>query len=111
MKIGEALDKELRIQQIADMDSDSIYTTNQSDIVIHAKYCVQNYPTIVNNIPKEKNIYTSSLEDFAKVDNKLAASQSAIGTSSNLAALALSYSYSFPDKKYTNYVCILSVLA
>lgn len=95
----------------SDQDSDSIYTTNQSDIVVHAKYCIQNYPTIVNNIPKEKNIYTSSLEDFAKVDNKLAASQSAIGTSSNLAALALSYSYSFPDKKYTNYVCILSVLA
>ena len=111
MKIGEALDKEPRIQQIADMDSDSIYTTNQKDIVAHAKYCVKHYPTIVNNIPKEKNTYSSSLEDFAKIDNKLAASQMSIGSSSNLAQIALSYSYNFPDKKYINYVCILSVLA
>lgn len=95
----------------SDMDSDSIYTTNQKDIVAHAKYCVKHYPTIVNNIPKEKNSYSSSLEDFAKIDNKLAASQMSIGSSSNLAQIALSYSYSFPDKKYINYVCILSVLA
>ena len=101
----------MRDNKKADQDSDSIYTTNQKDIVAHAKYCVENYPTIVNNIPKEKTVYTNSLEDFARVDNKLAASQSAIGTSSNLAALALSYSYSFLDKKYINYVCILSVLA
>ena len=95
----------------SDQDSDSIYTTNQSDIVNHAKYCIQNYPTIVNNIPKEKNIYTNSLEDFAKIDNKLAASQGDIGGSSNLAQLALSYSYSYLDKKFTDYVCILSVIA
>lgn len=95
----------------SDQDSDSIYTTNQLDIVNHAKYCIQNYPTIVNNIPKEKNIYTNSLEDFAKIDNKLAASQGDIGGSSNLAQLALSYSYSYLDKKFTDYVCILSVIA
>ena len=95
----------------SDMDSDSIYTTNQKDIVAHAKYCVKHYPTIVNNIPKEKNTYSSSLENFAKIDNKLAASQMSIGSSSNLAQIALSYSYSFSDQKYINYVCILSVLA
>ena len=95
----------------SDQDSDSIYTTNQSDIVNHAKLCIQNYPTIVNNIPKEKNIYTNSLKDFAKIDNKLAASQGDIGGSSNLAQLALSYSYSYLDKKFTDYVCILSVIA
>lgn len=95
----------------SDMDSDSIYTTNQSDIVSHAKYCVKHYPTIVNNIPKEKNNYSSSLEDFAKIDNKLAASQMSIGSSSNLAQIALSYSYTFPNQKYKDYVCILSVLA
>ena len=93
------------------MDSDSIYTTNQKDIVAHAKCCVAHYPTIVNNIPKEKNTYSSSLEDFARIDNKLAASQMSIGTSSNLAQIALSYSYSFSDRKYIDYVCILSVLA
>ena len=95
----------------SDMDSDSIYTTNQKDIVAHAKYCVEHYPTIVNNIPKEKNNYSSSLKDFAKIDNKLAASQMSIGSSSNLAQIALSYSYTFSNQKYKDYVCILSVLA
>lgn len=35
----------------------------------------------------------------------------AIGESSNLAQIALTYSSNFPDEKYQNYVCILSVLA
>lgn len=95
----------------SDQDSDSIYTTNQSDIVKYAKYCVQNYPTIVNNIPKEKNHYDNIPEDFAKVDNNLAKSQLAIGESSNLAQLALSYTYNFDDRKFDDYVCILSVVA
>ena len=70
-----------------------------------------NYPTIENNIPKDKNIYSSSLEDFANVDNKLAAANSAIGESSNLAQLALTYTYNFPKQEYQDAVCILSVLA
>ena len=105
------MDKEPKIEQNADQDSDSIYTTNQLDIVKYAKYCVQNYPTIVNNIPKEKNHYDNIPEDFAKVDNNLAKSQLAIGESSNLAQLALSYTYNFDDKKFDDYVCILSVVA
>ena len=95
----------------SDMDSDSIYTTNHSDIVKHARFCYLNYPTIVNNIPKEKNHYDSSPTAFAEVDNKLAASQLAIGMSSNLAQVSLSYSYNFKDKKYQDCVTILSVLA
>ena len=95
----------------SDQDSDQIYTTNQSDIVAYAKYCVQNYPTIVNNIPKEKNHYDNTPEDFAKADNNLAKSQLAIGESSNLAQLALSYTYNFDDRKFDDYVCILSVVA
>ena len=52
------------------------------------------------------------MKTYAEIDNNLAASQSAIGESSNLAQLALTYSYSFPDEqKYKDYVCILSVLA
>lgn len=88
-----------------------IYTTNCPSIVEHAKYCMEHYPTIVNNIPKEKNHYDSSMLSFARVDNKIGNSQMAIGTSSNLAQMCLSYSYSFPEKKYNDYVCILSVLA
>jgi hypothetical protein len=95
----------------ADMDSDSVYTTNQKDIVEHARYCYEHYPTIVNNIPKDSNVYNYDMKDFAKVDNGLAASQLAIGESSNLAQICLTYTYNFPDKKYQDYVCILSVLA
>lgn len=95
----------------SDQDSDSIYTTNQQDIVNHAKECYINYPTIVNNIPKDKNIYDYDMKDFAKIDNKLAAAQRSIGESSNLAQLCLTYTYNYSDKKYIDYVCELAVLA
>lgn len=93
------------------MDSDSIYTTNQPDIVRHAKYCYKNYYTVVNNIPMEKNIYSNNLRDYAIVDNTLAASQIAIGESSNLAQIALTYTYNFKNKKYEEYADILAVVA
>lgn len=51
------------------------------------------------------------MDDYALVDSNIANSQLDIGTSSNLAQLCLTYSYNFPDKKYSDYVCILSVLA
>lgn len=95
----------------ADQDSDSIYTTNQACIVEYAKHCYQNYPTIVNNIPKEKNSYTNDIINYSNIDNNLAAAQLAIGESSNLAQVCLTYTYNFEDKKYMDYVCILSVLA
>ena len=94
-----------------DFDSDSIYCTNQVDIAQYAKYCYKHYPTIVNNIPKEKNCYTNSMADYALIDNNLSHSQLAIGESSNLAQLALTYTYNYDDQKYKDYVCILSVLA
>ncbi len=72
---------------------------------------MQNYPTIVNNIPKDKNKYSNTFEDKALVDNKIADGNMAIGESSNLAQLCLSYSYTYPDQKYLDYTCILSVLA
>ena len=95
----------------ADQDSDSVYTTNQREIVEHARYCMTHYPTVVNEIPKETNHYDNTLENFALIDNRLAASQRAIGESSNLAQLCLTYSYNSDDKKYENYACILAVLA
>ncbi len=95
----------------SDQDSDGIYGTNQKDIVAYAKYCYLNYPTIVNNIPKEKNCYSNTLENFAEIDNTLAAAQLAIGESSNLAQICLTYTYNFTEQKFKDYVCILSVLA
>lgn len=95
----------------ADFDSDQIFCTNQNDIINYAKWCYINHPTIVNNIPKEKNHYDLSMYNHAVIDNNLAKAQMAIGESSNLAQLALTYGYSFTDKSYDDYVCILSVVA
>ena len=95
----------------ADQDSDSIYTTNQKDIVEYAKSCYAKYHTIVNNIPKEKNSYDDELINYAIIDNNLQAANRAIGESSNLAQFNQVYAYTFKEKKYEDYTCILSVLA
>lgn len=95
----------------SDQDSDFGYTTNQLDIVEYARKCYKDYPTIVNNIPKDKNIYKRTMDDYSKIDNELANSQLNIGESSNLAQIAQTYACNFKDKKYIDYVCILSVLA
>ena len=95
----------------SDQDSDTILTLNHPDIVRHAEYCQTAFPTIRNNIPKDATHYTTSALDLSYIDNKLMSSQMGIGLSSNLAQIALSYSYSFPEQKYKDYVCILSVLA
>ena len=94
-----------------DFDSDQAYVTNQPQIVEHARECYRDYPTIVNNIPKESNRYENTADDFARVDNGLAASQRAIGESSNLAQIALTYADTYKEERYKDYVCILSVLA
>lgn len=95
----------------SDQDSDSLYVTNQIDIVNYAKYCYLNFLTIVNNIPKENKSYENNLANYARIDNNLADAQLSIGEASNLAQIALTYSYNFKDQKYQDYVCILSVLA
>ena len=94
-----------------DFDSDAMYVTNQPEIVKHANYCYHQKHTIVNNIPKEKNHYDNTLENYSIIDDKLSKSQLAIGESSNLAQLCLTYSYCLEDPKYEDYVCILSVVA
>lgn len=95
----------------SDQDSDSGYTTNQPDIVEHARRCYREYPTIVNNIPRNINTYPNTPDSYARIDSSLAKSQTDIGESSNLAQLAQTYSYQFLDPKYSDSVCILSVLA
>ena len=94
-----------------DMDSDSGYTTNQKDIVEHARKCYADSPTIVNLIPRDSKKYNKTMDDYALIDNNLANSQLDIGLSSNLAQIARTYSCNFNDGKYIDYVCILSVLA
>lgn len=95
----------------SDQDSDGIYVTNQPSIVAHAKYCFNELPTAVNNIPKEKNIYDNNLKNYAIIDNKLAASQRNIGESSNTAQLCLTYGHTFGDEKYRDYAAIMAIVA
>ena len=94
-----------------DMDSDFGFTTNQPEIVLFASKCYKEYPTVVNNIPKESNVYNNTMNDFARMDSNLAKSQTDIGGSSNLAQIGQTYSCNSDDSKYDDYVCILSVLA
>lgn len=96
---------------IGDFDSDSAFITNQKQIVESAKRAYEEFPTIVNNIPKSKKQYENTLRNFAIIDNGLTFSQNAIGQSSNLAQLAQTYMYSFNPNDYKDAVCILSVLA
>ena len=51
------------------------------------------------------------MNSYSDIDVSLADAQLAIGESSNLAQLCLSYTYNFDDQKYRDYVCILSVVA
>lgn len=98
----------------SDQDVDNIYTTNQPDIVNCARRYYYDYPTIVNNISKDKKKYDYSLENYAIIDNGLASAQGAIGESSNLAQLCLTYTYNSTGElkeKYEGFVAILSVLA
>lgn len=95
----------------SDQDSDSLYTTNQPEIVAHARHCYRTYPTIVNNLTREQTHYTNSPAAYAAMDHMLAGAQAAIGDSSNLAQLAQTYSYNYPDPYYEDAICILSVLA
>lgn len=95
----------------SDNDGDTIYVTNQLQIVEQAKYCVQNFPTIDNRLPKDTTHYKNTSLDLSLIDNRLMSSQMGIGLTSNLAQVALSYSYTYPEQKYKDYVSILSVLA
>lgn len=88
------------------------FITNQPQIVESARNAYRDNPTIVNNIPKDGKRYTNTMDNFAMIDNNLAQAQEAIGNSSNIAQIAQTYMYSFPnEQKYVDYVCILAVIA
>lgn len=66
--------------------------------------------TIVNNIPKEKNIYDNTLYNQAIIDNKLAAAQRDIGESTNIAQICLSYWHTTGEEIYDKYSSALSTI-
>ena len=99
-----------------DFDSDFNLVTNNTVIVEGAKKSLE-YPTIVNAINKSTKKYNNTMKDLARIDSGLAEAKYAIGLSSNLAQLALSWYWlahknnSNDKQELADIVCILSVLA
>lgn len=97
-----------------DMDSDSMYVTNQEQIAKLAKQAYLEYPTIINGIiDKSNSEYTCDMQSYAVMDNKIASAQIDIGQASDLAQLALSYYYNggSTSKELKDVFIICSVLA
>lgn len=97
-----------------DLDTDSLFATNQPDMVDLAKEAYINYPTIINNIKLASNSqYNKDMHSYAEMDNKISSSQTAIGRASNIAQLALGYYYSNgkENKELEDVFIICSVLA
>lgn len=97
-----------------DLDTDSVYVTNQPDIVNIAEQAYLNYPTIINDIELNgSSEYKKDMESYAKMDSKISSSQYAIGEASNIAQLALSYYYDggSKSKELEDVFIICSVLA
>lgn len=57
------------------------------------KRCVDNYPTIVNELKESGITYNNTKADYAKMDSTFAKSQMGIGESSNIAQLAITYAW------------------
>ena len=97
----------------SDQDSDTIFTTDQPQIVECARRNYLRYPTIVNAIGTSEKLYENTPQNFASVDSALAGAMRAIGEASNLAQLCLTYSHHYAQDgdQWNEYLCILSVLA
>lgn len=100
-----------------DEDSDFCYSTRDKAIV-QASINAQSFPTIFNDIDKDKIPYKDTMSDRAIIDHNLAKGKYDIGLTSNLAMLALSwYNKAITDGKtekaneLLKVVCISSVLA
>ena len=77
-----------------DVDSDFVYATNQRELADLAKKAYVEYPTIINEVKElGESGYHFTLEDYAKMDSKIADAQESIGVSTDTAQLALSYYY------------------
>ena len=97
-----------------DLDTDSVFVTNQKDIVDLARKSYSDYATIINEIPLlGASKYGKDMESYYKMDYKIALSQNDVGYASNLAQLALSYYYDCgsEDNNLLNIFVICSVLA
>lgn len=97
-----------------DLDTDSIYTTNQKNIVALAEKAYTECPTIINEIKQDENSkYDKSMLSYSKMDAKISSAQFDIGLASNIAQLALSYWFDggCKDRELEDIFIICSVLA
>ena len=96
-----------------DLDTDSIYTTNQKNIVELARKAYAECPTIINDIKSGTNEYDKSMKSYSKMDSNISSAQYNIGSASNIAQLALSYWFDggCKDKELEDVFIICSVLA
>ena len=96
-----------------DVDSDFVYTTNQLDLAELARKAYTENPTIINKVD-ELGIsdYHFTLRDYARMDNSISDAQESIGTSTDIAQLALSYYYdsNMKNKELEECFIILSVI-
>lgn len=80
-----------------DVDSDFVLVTDQPDIAALSAKAYKEYPTIINAVEEvtgtgdSKPEYHLTMEDYARMDNKISAAQASIGISTDTAQLALSY--------------------
>ena len=96
-----------------DVDSDFVYVTNQPDLARLAKLAYTEYPTIINDVKElGSSDYHFTLKDYATMDNAISDAQESIGTSTDVAQLALSYYYdgNMEDEKLKECFIILSVI-
>lgn len=96
-----------------DCDSDFVFVTNQNELADLARKAYTEYPTIINGVDEDgTNNYHFTLEDYAEMDNMIADTQEAIGTSTDTAQLALSYYYDrgMENRELENCFIILSVI-
>lgn len=97
-----------------DLDTDSVYVTNQPEIVNIAEEAYLKYSTIINDIGLiGSSEYKKDMKSYAEMDSKISSSQYAIGEASNIAQLALSYYYDGGSKsrELEDIFIICSVLA
>ena len=88
-------------------------------MVLAAKRCYEDFPTVVNDVPESGLTYNNTLEDYARMDIAMQGTQKAIGGSSDTAQLALSYYFNNvyhginneDTKQYYDNFVILAVLA
>ena len=95
----------------ADQDSDFYYVTNEPNLVECAKRAYANFPTVVNSIPASSKRYDNTMECQADVDSIISASKLTIGESSNISQVCQSYFCTTGDELYSDYCCILAVVA